>query len=140
MDPSERSADSPEKAMPKRVQKVLDRLSKEGEEPVHAFPGIPQSYRDESQMAFARIGVVEKANTWIIVTRKRMLFVRVGLVKNYERSIPLDSITDIEYVDEYHNNTLKIKVGERAEQIIFFEDADGIKLYRYVKNRQCQTS
>lgn len=123
---------------PKRVQKVLDRLSREGEEPVYAFPAIPQSYRDESQMAFARIGIVEKANTWIILTRKRMLFVRVGLVKNYERSIPQDSITDVEYVDEYHNNTLKLKVGERAEQIIFFEDLDGVKLYRYVKNKEWQ--
>ena len=133
--------DSTEKMnTPKRVQKVLDRLSRDGEEPVYAFPAIPQSYRDESQMAFARIGIVEKANTWIILTRKRMLFVRVGLVKNYERSIPLESVTDVEYVDEYHNNTLKLKVGERAEQIIFFEDVDGVKLYRYVKNKEWQNA
>lgn len=133
--------DSTEKMnTPKRVQKVLDRLSNQGEEPVYAFPAIPQSYRDESQMAFARIGVVEKANTWIIVTKKKMLFVRVGLVKNYERSIPLESVTDVEYVDEYHNNTLKLKVGERAEQIIFFEDVDGVKLYRYVKNKEWQNA
>jgi hypothetical protein len=48
--------------------------------------------------------------------------------------VPLDIIDDVLYVDEFHNSTLKIKVGERAENIVFYEDTDGIWFYNYIKN------
>jgi hypothetical protein len=38
------------------------------------------------------------------------------------------------YENEFHNNTLKIKVGERAEKIIFYDDMDGIRFYHYIKD------
>jgi len=47
--------------------------------------------------------------------------------------VPLDVIDDVLYVDEFHNNTLKIKVGERAESIIFYDDMDGIQFFHYIK-------
>jgi len=39
----------------------------------------------------------------------------------------------VEYVDEFHNSTLKIRVGEKAEKITFYEDGEGIWFYRYIK-------
>ena len=52
------------------------------------------------------------------------------------QTVPLDVIDDVEYVEEFHTNTLKIKVGERSEKIIFYDDMDGIKFYHYIKNKQ----
>jgi hypothetical protein len=49
------------------------------------------------------------------------------------QTVPLDVIDDVLYVDEFHNNTLKIKVGERAESIIFYDDMDGIRFFHYIK-------
>jgi hypothetical protein len=123
---------------PKRIQKVLARLIKEGEEPIMAFPAIPQRYRDQRQMDLARVGVMEKASTWLVVTGERILIVRMGTIKNYEASIPLESLTDIEYIDEFHNNTLKLKMGEKAEPIVFFDEAEGMRFYRFVKKREWQ--
>jgi hypothetical protein len=47
--------------------------------------------------------------------------------------VPLDVITGVEYVEEFHTNTLKLLVGERAEKIIFYEDLDGIRFYQYIQ-------
>jgi len=49
------------------------------------------------------------------------------------QTVPLDSIDDVEYVDEFHSNTLKIRVGESSEKIIFYDDTDGIRFFQYLK-------
>jgi hypothetical protein len=56
------------------------------------------------------------------------------------QTVPMDKIEDVEYVQEFHNNTLRLKVGGASENIVFYEDLDGIKFYQYIKNRQPKES
>ena len=67
-----------------------------------------------------------------------MHFVRPGLAWDRVQTVPLEKIEDLEYVDEFHSNTMRLKVGGRAEKIIFYDDMDGIRFYQYVKNKQWQ--
>jgi hypothetical protein len=39
-------------------------------------------------------------------------------------------------VAEFHTNTLKVKLGERAEKIVFYDDMDGIRFFQYIKSKQ----
>jgi hypothetical protein len=71
-----------------------------------------------------------------VTTDKNVHFVRPGLAWDSVQTVPLDVIDDVLYVDEFHNSTLKIKVGERAESIIFYDDMEGIRFYHYLKNKQ----
>jgi len=52
--------------------------------------------------------------------------------------VSLEKIDGLEYVDEFHSNTMSLKVGGGAEKIIFYDDMDGIRFYQYVKNKQWQ--
>ena len=70
------------KKPPKRLQKALDRLRGEGDEPLFAFPAVPRRYQDERSVAMARIGALDegKVNTWLVVTQEKLVFIRGGLL------------------------------------------------------------
>ena len=89
-------------------------------------------------LAIARMGMLDKVLGYLVTTDKNVHFVRPGIAWDSVQTVPLDVIDDVEYENEFHNNTLKIKVGEKAEKIIFYDDMDGIKFYRYLKNKQWQ--
>jgi hypothetical protein len=87
-------------------------------------------------LAIARMGMMDKILGYLVTTDKNVHFVRPGLAWDSVQTVPLDVIDDVLYVDEFHNNTLKIMVGERAENIIFYDDMEGIRFYNYIKNKQ----
>jgi len=79
------------------------------------------------------VGMLDKVLGYLVTTDKSVHFVRPGIAWDSVQTVPLDLIDDVEYVDEFHNNTLKIRVGEKAEKITFYEDQDGIGFYGYIK-------
>lgn len=119
---------------PKKIRKTLENLQQAGEAPVMAFPAVPRRYQDEKAMAFARIGAFDemKISSWIVVTEKNLIFVRSGLFRSRMDRFPLEGITGIEYVKEFRDNTLKIRIGDAAEDVRFYHEVDGIQFYRYV--------
>jgi len=120
---------------PKRLQRTLDKMAAEGDEPVLVVPALLRRYSTERQMAMARMGIEDvKFNSWLVATGKSVHFVRSGVLWDKVQSIPLDTLTGVEYVDEFHNNALKLKVGEAAEKIIFYDDVDGIKFYKLIRD------
>ena len=84
-------------------------------------------------LAIARMGMLDKVLGYLVTTDKCVHFVRPGIAWDSVQTVPLDVIDGVEYVDEFHNNTLKIRVGEKAEKITFYDDQDGIAFYRYIK-------
>jgi len=120
--------------LPKKIRKTLENLQRAGEVPVMAFPAVPRRYQDEKAMAFARIGAFDemKISSWIVVTEKNLIFVRSGLFRNRMDRFPLEGITGIEYVKEFRDNTLKIRIGDAAEDVRFYHEVDGIQFYRHV--------
>ena len=121
--------------LPKRVRKELERLEQSGEAPVMAFPAVPRRYQDEKAMAFARIGAFDedKISSWIAVTEGEVVFIRAGLIRNRVDRFSLPRITGIEYVKEFQDNTLKIRIGEAAEEIRFYHEIEGVRFYRHIK-------
>jgi hypothetical protein len=121
---------------PKKIRKALVGLEQAGEPPVMALPAVPRRYQDEKAMAFARIGAFDevKISSWIVVTEKNLIFVRSGLLRNRMDRFSLDGITGIEYVKEFQDNTLKIRIGEAAEAVRFYHETDGIRFYSYMKD------
>jgi len=122
--------------LPKKIRKALENLERGGETPVMALPAVPRRYQDEKAMAFARIGAFDEAkiSSWIVVTDKNLIFVRSGLLRNRMDRFPLSGITGIEYVKEFQDNTLKIRIGEAAEDVRFYHETDGIRFYQHVKD------
>ncbi len=118
---------------PKKLKRTLKKLAAEGEEPVLIFPAILERYASQQMLAMVRMGMMDRIFGYIVVTGKNVHFVRPGLAWDQVRTVPLDKIDDIEYVNEFHTNTLKLKVGEAAESIIFYEDTEGMKFYRHIK-------
>jgi len=100
-----------------------------------AFPAVPRRYQDEKALAFARIGAFdeEKISSWIAVTDREVVFVRAGLVRDRVDRFPLSGVTGIEYVKEFQDNTIKIRIGEAAEDVRFYHEIDGVRFYRHVK-------
>ena len=123
---------------PKRLQRTLLPLKRVGIEVVYVFPAFPRRYMDERSIALARMGMLDemKIRSWVVATKESLIFVKAGIFRNREDKIPLDAITDVEYVKEYHDNTIKIRIGDRAEDLRFFDEADGIKLYKFIKNKE----
>jgi len=121
--------------IPKKLGRTVKRLADQGEDPVLIAPALLRSQATEQMLAIARMGMLDKVLGYLVTTRKRVHFVRPGLAWDRVQSIPLDAIDGVEYVDEFHNNTLKLKVGEKAESIIFYDDMDGIRFYKYIKDR-----
>jgi hypothetical protein len=87
-------------------------------------------------LAIARIGMMDRILGYLVTTQKNVHFVRPGIAWDKVQTVPLDLIDSVEYVNEFHTNTLKIKVEGRAESIIFYEDTDGIEFYQYIKDRK----
>jgi len=123
---------------PKKLQRMLKKIELEGEEPVHIFPALLERYATEQMKAMTRIGMGDdrKIFSWLVATRKNVYFIRTGIMWDRVQTVPLDKIEDVEYVKEFHTNTLRLKVAEAAENIVFYEDVDGIKFYQYIKNQQ----
>ncbi len=132
---AEMEAASAPESLPKKIRKALEDLERAGETPVMALPAVPRRYQDEKAMAFARIGAFDEAkiSSWIAVTDKNLIFVRSGLLRNRMDRFPLSGITGIEYVKEFQDNTIKIRIGETAEDVRFYHEIDGVRFYRHVK-------
>jgi hypothetical protein len=128
--------------VPKKLGRMAKKLSAAGEELVLIAPAILHSQASEQMLAIARMGMLDKILGYLVTTDKNVHFVRPGIAWDSVRTVPLDVITGVEYVDEFHTNTLKLLVGERAEKIIFYEDLEGIRFYKYIRGlkRQDQTA
>jgi len=119
--------------VPKKLKRIARKLSLAGEKLVLIAPAILHSQASEQMLAIARMGMLDKILGYLVTTDKNVHFVRPGIAWDSVRSVPLDLVTGVEYVDEFHNNTLKLLVGERAEKIVFYEDLDGIRFYQYIR-------
>ena len=124
--------------VPKKLARTARKLAAAGEGLVQIAPALLQSKASEKMLAFARMGMLDKVLGYLMTTDRNVHFVRPGIAWDSVQTVPLDVIDDVEYVDEFHNNTLKIKVGERAEKIVFYDDKDGIAFYQYIKNKKPQ--
>ena len=120
--------------VPKKLNRMVKKLLKAGEEPVLIAPALLHSQATDTMLAIARMGMLDKVLGYLVTTDKNVHFVRPGIAWDSVQTVPLDVIDDVEYEKEFHTNTLKIKVGERAEKIIFYDDMDGIRFYQYIKN------
>ncbi len=121
---------------PKKLQRTLKKLAAEGEEPVIIVPAILKRQASEQMLAMVRMGMMDKIFGYIVATRKNMYFIRPGLAWDSVQLVPLEKVDDVEYVNEFHGNTLKLKIGPAVEEVIFYDDTDGIKFYRYIKYKQ----
>ena len=123
---------------PKKLQRTLLHLKRDGVDAEYVFPAFPKRYMDEKSMALARMGMLDEMNirSWLVATKKDLIFVKAGVLRNREDKIPLDAVTDVEYVKEFHDNTIKIRIGERAEDVRFFEEVDGVRFYKFMKNKE----
>jgi hypothetical protein len=119
--------------VPGKLKRTARKLAAAGESLVQIAPALLHSRASEQMLAIARVGMLEKVLGYLVTTDKSVHFVRPGIAWDSVQTVPLDLIDDVEYVDEFHNNTLKIRVGEKAEKITFYEDQDGIEFYRYIK-------
>ncbi len=129
-------AESGAPQVPKKLNRTVKKLAAAGEVPVQIAPAILRSQASEQMLAIARIGMMDKILGYLITTQKNVHFVRPGIAWDGVQTVPLDTIDGVEYVDEFHTNTLKIKVGGKAESIIFYEDTDGIEFYQYIKDKK----
>jgi hypothetical protein len=125
-------------AVPKKLNRLVKKLAAAGEAPVQIAPALLHSQATETMLAIARMGMLEKTLGYLVTTKKNVHFVRPGLAWDRVQTVPLDRVDDVEYVDEFHTNTLKLRVGDRAEKIVFYDDTDGIRFYQYIKNKQWQ--
>jgi len=124
--------------VPKRLQRTAKKLAAKGETPVLIAPAILQSQASSQMLAIARMGMLDKILGYLVTTTKNVHFIRPGLVWDKVQTVSLEKIDGLEYVDEFHSNTMSLKVGGGAEKIIFYDDMDGIRFYQYVKNKQWQ--
>ncbi|MBN1235459.1 MAG: hypothetical protein JW999_05335 [Methanotrichaceae archaeon] len=122
--------------VPKKLKRTAKKLAAAGECLVQIAPAILQSKASEKMLAIARLGMLDKVLGYLVTTDKNMHFVRPGLAWDSVQTVPLDVIDEVEYMEEFHTNTIKIKVGEKAEKIIFYEEMDGIRFYHYLKNKE----
>jgi hypothetical protein len=121
---------------PKRLERILKRLAAEGEEAVIICPALLKRYASERMLAIARMGMLDKAFSYLIVTKKNVHFVRPGMLWDKVETVPLEKISGVEYAQEFLHNTIKLQVNEATENIIFYDESDGISFYRYVKFEQ----
>ena len=120
--------------VPRKLNRTARKLAEAGESLVQIAPAILHSKASEKMLAIARMGMLDKVLGYLVTTDKNVHFVRPGIAWDSVQTVPLDVIDDVEYVKEFHTSTLKIKVGEKAEMIIFYEEMDGIKFYHYIKH------
>ncbi|MEI6103875.1 MAG: hypothetical protein WCP70_08005 [Methanothrix sp.] len=124
--------------VPKKLNRTAKKLAAAGETLVQIVPAILESKASQQMLAIVRMGMLDKILGYLVTTDKNVHFVRPGIAWDSVQTVPLDVIDDVLYENEFHNNTLKIKVGERAEKIIFYDDMDGIRFYQYIKSKQWQ--
>jgi hypothetical protein len=124
--------------VPKKLRRTVKKLAALGETPALIAPAIMQSQASSQMQAIARMGMLDKILGYLVTTNKNVHFVRPGLAWDRVQTVPLERIADVVYVDEFHSNTMSLKVGEAAEKIIFYDDKDGIRFYQYVKYKQWQ--
>ncbi|MGV8175725.1 MAG: hypothetical protein ACP5OU_08505 [Methanothrix sp.] len=124
--------------VPKKLHRTAKKLAAAGESLVQIAPALLHSRASEQMLAFARMGMLEKVLGYLVTTDRNIHFVRPGIAWDSVQTVPLDIIDGVEYVDEFHNNTLKIRVGEKAEKITFYDDLDGIRFYQYIKHKKPQ--
>lgn len=122
--------------VPKKLKRIARKLTAAGEELILIAPAILHSQASEQMLAIARMGMLDKILGYLVTTDKNVYFVRPGIAWDSVRTVPLNVITGVEYVDEFHTNTLKLLVGERAEKIIFYEDLEGIRFYKYIRDKK----
>lgn len=127
------TSQSGEIEVPGKLKRTAKKLAAAGESLVQISPALLHSRASEQMLAIARMGMLDKVLGYLVTTDKCVHFVRPGIAWDSVQTVPLDVIDDVEYVDEFHNNTLKIRVGEKAEKITFYDDQDGIAFYRYIK-------
>jgi hypothetical protein len=127
-----------EAEVPKKLKRTLKKLADAGETLVQTAPALVQNQASRQMMAFARMGAMDKILGYLVTTDRNVHFVKPGLAWDRVQTVPLEKIEDVEYVDEFLNNTLILKVDGRAEKIIFYDDKDGIRFYQYIKNKQRQ--
>jgi len=125
--------------VPKKLNRTAKKLAAAGERLVQIAPALLHSRASEQMLAIARMGMLDKVLGYLVTTDKNVHFVRPGIAWDSIQTVPLDVIDDVEYVDEFHNNILKIKVGDKAEKITFYDDMDGIQFYQHLKNKKRQT-
>lgn len=124
---------------PKRLRRTLEKLAREGDVAIYAFPALLERYCDRQTMAMARLGdAAPRMASWVVITGKNVHFVRAGMFWDSVQSIPIEKVTGMEYVEEYHTNTIKIRVGDLSENIIFYEDVDGVKFYQHLRRIMCE--
>jgi hypothetical protein len=121
--------------VPKKLNRTAKKLAAAGESLVQIAPALLHSRASEQMLAIARMGMLDKVLGYLVTTDKNVHFVRPGIAWDSVQTVPLDVIDDVEYVNEFHNNTLKIRVGERAEKITFYDDLEGIRFYNILKER-----
>jgi len=124
--------------VPKKLRRMVNKLAEASEDPVLITPAILQSQASSQMQSIARMGMLDKILGYLVTTNKNVHFVRPGLAWDRVQTVALERIEDVEYVDEFHSNTLSLKVGGAAEKIIFYDDKDGIRFYRYLKYKQWQ--
>lgn len=118
---------------PKKIKRALKKLAEEGEEPILIFPGILERYTTDRMRSMVRMGMIDKIFGYLVATKKSVHFIRPGIMWDQVRTVPLEELEGIEYIDEFKYNTLKLKTPIGAENIIFYDDVDGIKFYQYIK-------
>lgn len=121
--------------LPKKARKALEKLKRAGMVPLLVYPAVPRRHQSEKEAALARVGAFdeEKIGSWIVVTDREVVFLRPGLLRDRVDRFSLSEITGIEYVDEFQDNTLKIRIGGAAEAVRFYHEIDGVRFYRHVK-------
>lgn len=121
--------------LPKKARKALEKLKRAGMVPLLVYPAVPRRHQSEKEAALARVGAFdeEKIGSWIVVTDREVVFLRPGLLRDRVDRFSLSEITGIEYVNEFQDNTLKIRIGGAAEAVRFYHEIDGVRFYRHVK-------
>ena len=127
-----------EAQVPKKLKRTVKKLADAGETLVQIAPALIQNQASRQMLSFARMGAMDKILGYLVTTDRNVHFVKPGLAWDRVQTVPLEKIEDVEYVDEFLSNTLSLKVGGRAEKIIFYDDKDGIQFYQYIKNKQRQ--
>jgi hypothetical protein len=125
-----------EAEIPKKLKRTAKKLADAGETVVQTAPALIQNQATRQMLSFARMGAMDKILGYLVTTDKSVHFVKPGLAWDRVQTVPLEKIEDVEYVDEFLSNTLSLKVGGRAEKIIFYDDKDGIRFYQYIKNKR----
>lgn len=121
--------------LPKKARKALEKLQRAGMVPVMVYPAVPRRHQSEKEVALARVGAFdeERIGSWIVVTEREVVFVRPGLLRDRIDRFSLSEITGIEYVNEFQDNTLKIRIREAAEAVRFYHEIDGVRFFRHIK-------